>query len=509
MPIPAPDSASLAALAEGYGFGMSDADIEEYRPFVAGLLDAWNAVEEMYEADAPVVPDREWKRPAAQENPLNAWYVQTDITETTSGPLAGRTVAIKDNTAVAGVPMANGSDLLDGYVPTTDAEVVRRLLAAGATIAGKAVCENLCFSGVSTTANTGPVLNPWDTGRSAGGSSGGSGALVGAGVVDMAIGGDQGGSIRIPASACGIVGHKPTWGLVPYTGGFPIEQTIDHLGPMTRTVTDAALMLSVIAGPDGVDPRQPSDLAPQDYLGALELGAAGLRVGVLREGFDWPESERPVDDTVRAALHVLDKAGLTVSEVSIPWHRSARRVWEVLACEGTTSQMIDTYGYGLNWKGLYDPEAMAYYGERWHADGTKFPPTVRTVLFAGKYGLTTAYGRYYAMARNLAPKLAAAYDAALAEYDVLIMPTQPTLPKPIADSTAGTKALLTNALEMVGNTAPFDVTGHPACSVPAGLVDGVPVGMMIVGRQFDDATVLRVAHAFEESIGGFPTPNRS
>ena len=146
--------------------------------------------------------------------------------------------------------------------------MVSRILAAGATITGKAVCEDLCFSGGSHTSRSGPVRNPWDTTRAAGGSSSGSAALVAAGVVDLATGGDQGGSVRIPSAYSGTVGHKPTFGLVPYTGAFPIEQTIDHLGPITRTVADAALMLDVIAGPDGFDPRQPAGLVAAPYYAA-------------------------------------------------------------------------------------------------------------------------------------------------------------------------------------------------------------------------------------------------
>ncbi|MFE3188528.1 amidase [Nocardia sp. NPDC059240] len=506
MSLPTPDHAALSAVSADYGFGMSAEEIDEYVPFVTGLLASWRDIEKVYAAEKPVPPQRDWSFPAVGENPLNAWYVHTEITEQPDGPLTGRTVAIKDNTAVAGVPMTNGSALLEGYVPASDATVVRRLLDAGATIAGKAVCEDLCFSGASITASTGPVSNPWDLTRSAGGSSSGSAALVASGAVDLALGGDQGGSIRIPSSSCGIVGHKPTWGLVPYTGGFPIEATLDHLGPMGRTVADVALMLQAISGRDGFDPRQPNDLTPEDYVGALELGADGLRVGILREGFGRPESELIVDDTVRDAIGLLDGAGLKISEVSVPWHLAGMPMWNIIAVEGATSQMIDTYGYGFNWKGLYDPEVMAYYGDLWHADGSKFAPTVRNALLAGKYALSTTHGRYYAMARNLAPKLTAAYDAAFAEVDVLVMPTLPMRPKLIADSTASTAAVLSDALEMLGNTAPFDITGHPACTVPAGLAEGLPVGMMIVGRSFQDATVLRVARAFEQAVGGFPTP---
>jgi amidase len=265
-------------------------------------------------------------------------------------------------------------------------------------------------------------------------------------------------------------------------------------------------MLSVIAGPDGHDPRQPADLRVQDYLGALDGGAQGLRVGVLREGFGLPESEPETDDAVRSAIGALADAGMTVSEVSVPWHLHGPRIWDVIATEGATSQMIDTYGYGLNWKGLYDPEVMEHYGRRWTEDGSRFPDTVKLVLLAGKYGLDTTHGRHYAMARNLAPKLAAAYDAALADVDLLVLPTVPMRATVRPGRDARPPELLARALEMLANTSPFDVTGHPACSVPAPLADGLPVGMMLVGRQFDDATVLRAAHAYEQAVGGFPTP---
>lgn len=508
MPLPDPDRAALKAVAEHYGLGLSEGEVDEYAPVVQGLLGSWNAVEELYRVEAAATaPQREWSRPERGENPYNAWYVTTSITESADGPLAGRTVAVKDNTAVAGVPMTNGSALVEGYVPAQDSSIVRRLLDAGATIAGKAVCEDLCFSGASITANTGHVENPWNTSRSAGASSSGSGALVAGGHVDMATGGDQGGSVRIPAANCGLVGHKPTWGLVPYTGAFPIEATIDHLGPITRTTADAALMLSVIAGRDGHDPRQPTDLAPQDYLGGLAGGATGLRIGVLREGFGLPESEQAVDDSVRQATTALADAGMEVSEVSVPWHRHGPKIWDVIASEGACSQMVDNFGYGLNWKGHYDPELMDHFGRRWSEDGTRFATTVTLVLLAGKYGLNTSHGKHYAMAQNLAPKLTAAYDEALTNVDVLVLPTLPMRATVRPPKDARPPEVLARALEMLANTAPFDVTGHPACSVPAGLAEGLPVGMMMVGRRFDDATVLRAAHAFEQAVGGFPAPS--
>ncbi|NMI02021.1 amidase [Pseudonocardia acidicola] len=506
MPVQPPDPSAITEAAEHYGLTLSDEDVKSFQPFVQGLLGSWDVVEELYAQTAPKAPERAWTRPADADNPYNAWYVTTDITETGEGPLAGRTIAVKDNTMVAGVPMMNGSKTLEGFTPTRDATIISRLLAAGATIAGKAVCEDLCFSGGSHTSRTGPVRNPWDETRSTGGSSSGSAALVASGVVDMATGGDQGGSIRMPAAYSGIVGHKPTHGLVPYTGAFPIEQTIDHVGPMTRTVSDAALMLSVIAGRDGLDPRQPTDLQVDDYVGALSRSAQGLRVGVVTEGFGHPNSEPGVDDTVRAATEKLREAGLTVEDVSIPWHLHGAKIWDVIATEGAAAQMVEANGYGMNWQGLYDPELIEFYGNQWRQNPNEFSQTVQFVLLTGGYAMGRYRGKHYAMARNLAFDLRKAYDDALARYDVLVMPTVPITATVIPAADAPREEVIPRALEMLANTATFDVTGHPATSVPAGLSDGLPVGMMIVGKHFDDATPLRVAHTFEQAVGGFPAP---
>ena len=205
-----------------------------------------------------------------------------------------------------------------------------------------------------------------------------------AGVVDVATGGDQGGSVRIPSAYSGTVGHKPTYGLVPYTGAFPIEQTIDHVGPMTRTVADAALVLNVIAGPGRARPPPArATSCPTTTWPRWPATPSGLRVGVVTEGFGHPNSEPAVDDTVRAAAETLRGAGLAVEDVSIPWHRHGARIWDVIATEGATAQMVDGNGYGMNWKGLYDPEVIEHYGGQWRADGTQFSETVKLVLLTG------------------------------------------------------------------------------------------------------------------------------
>jgi amidase len=511
MAVRPPTKLELVEYAGTFGMHLDEEAQGSWEALVTGALGSYDVVESLYNQTAPApTTDRHSSFPDVASNPLGAWYVTTEIQETTEGPLAGRRVAIKDNTAVAGVPMMNGSRAVEGFVPTRDATIVRRLLDAGAIIAGKAVCEDLCFSGSSHTSASGPVRNPWDPTRITGGSSSGSAALVAAGAIDMSTGGDQGGSVRIPSAFCGTVGHKPTYGLVPYTGAFPIEFTIDHLGPITRTVRDAALMLSVLAGRDGFDPRQPADLAPADYMAALDQDTAGLRVGIVTEGFGVPGLSDPgVDEVVRAAAQRFTEAGLLVGEVSIPWHRHAMHVWNVVATDGATAQMLDGNGYGLNWDGLYDPELIAHYGRQRREFADKLSDTVKLVALAGRHSLTHYQGRHYAMARNLVPQVRAGYDEALAQFDVLVMPTLPITATTLVEPDAPREESIARALEMIVNTAPLDVSGHPATSVPAGLANGMPVGMMIIGKHFDDATCLRIAQTFESLSGGFPAPPES
>ncbi len=510
MPVTPPSDDDIAAIADRYGLGLGPQDVAVFRELITRSATSYDVVERLYQesqARLPGPPAREWQRPADADNELGAWYVTTDIKEDGDGPLAGRRVAVKDNIAVAGVPMMAGSATIEGFVPRRDATVVTRLLAAGATIAGKAVCEDLCFDGGSHTSRTGPVRNPWDRSRSTGGSSSGSGALVAAGEVDLALGGDQAGSIRIPSSFCGVVGHKPTHGLVPYTGALAIENTIDHLGPMTRTVRDAAVMLGVLAGRDGLDPRQRFDAPAGGYLKDLDAGAAGLRIGVLAEGFAIPGVSQPgVDQAVRAAIARLEDAGAVVRPVSVPWHRHASHLWSVIGTDGAFRQVVEGNGYGMNAHGPQDLEFMEHFARGREKRAAEMSVMVKAFTIRGRYHLDRHGTRYYAMARNVALELTAAYDAALADTDVLVMPTLPMTAFGLPAQDASLDEVLAVTAGLMPNTCPFDVTGHPATSVPAGLSNGLPVGLMIVGRHLADDTCLRVAQAYETAVGGFPAP---
>src|SRR5712691_3638554 len=311
-----PTPKQLRAVAEQCGLSLTDADVESFRGLMQGSVDAHNLVGAMPDEVPPVkYPRTPGYRPSPEENPRNAWYRKSTVKGAASGKLKGKTVALKDNIMLAGVPMMNRSATLEGYVPDFDATIVTRMLDAGADILGKVHCESFCISGGSHTNSTGPVHNPHKMGYSAGGSSSGSAVVVATGEADMAIGGDQGGSIRIPASFSGIYGMKGTYGLVPYTGVMPIELTIDHTGPMTRNVRDNALLLEVLAGADGLDPRQGA-LTVSSYTEALGGGVKGLRIGVVREGFGHPSSEADVDAKVMAAAQLFKKLGATVDEMS-------------------------------------------------------------------------------------------------------------------------------------------------------------------------------------------------
>ena len=504
MSIPAPELGDLRAISQRWGLEIGDGDLAVFKALVDGALGSYHEVDAMYDASMPSAPDRPSYRPDDSDNELGAWYYRCDIQESDSGPLAGKTFAIKDNTTVAGVPMMNGSRVVEGYVPRRDATVVSRILEAGGRILGKAACEDLCFSGASHTCATGPIRNPWDTSRTAGGSSGGSAALVAAGEVDMAIAGDQGGSIRIPSSFSGVVGLKPTFGLVPYTGAYPIEWTIDHLGPTARNMTDLAAFLTVIAGPDGNDPRQSRAPSGIDYAAGLDDGIEGLRVGLVAEGFGYEDLSDPDSDArVETAANRLTDAGAVVESVSIPEHREALHVWNVIATDGAMWQMIRGNGYGMNYRGLFDPELMEQTMRGWRANAHLTSQTLKFVVLCAEHAFAHTGGGAYGRASNVRPRINAAVDAALAQHDVLCYPTLLFPAKEIPSPDAAVDEYVARALEMIANTAVSNVTGNPDLTIPVAAGEGMPVGMSIVGRQWDEATLLRVGRAYERLVGGF------
>lgn len=500
MNVKQPTIDELRYIADEYHLDMSEEDLASFQGLIAGSLPAYERIHELTEPKPEVkYPRTSGYRPQPQDNPWNAWYYKTSIKGASSGPLSGKTLAIKDNVCVAGVPMMNGTPALEGYVPDTDATVVTRILDAGGEILGKAECESLCFSGGSHTNANGPIRNPHNPAHTTGGSSAGSAALVAAGEVDMAIGGDQGGSIRIPSCWCGTYGLKPTHGLVPYTGAFPIEITIDHLGPIANSTADCALLLEVIAGKDGLDPRQ-YDVRTEAYTQALSGDVKGLRIGIVEEGFGWDNAEADVDEAVRGAARQFEQLGASVGSVSIPMHLDGQAIWTGIATEGATMLMIKGNSMGTNWKGHYTTSLLDVFARGRITRANDLSETTKMVFLLGQYLQDKYHGRFYAKAQNLARSLKAAYDAALADFDLLLMPTLPMKATRIPDPDCPREETVLRALEMLANTSPFDVTGQPAMSVPCAVSDGLPVGMMLVGRDYDESTILRASHAFEKSF---------
>ncbi len=498
MTVKRPSPRQFQDILDDFGMTLTAAEQEQYMTMIDDTLKSYDLVDSMPDymptVDYPRTPGY---RPDADEDPLHAWYVKTEVRGAPRGALSGKTVALKDNICLAGVPMMNGASTLEGYTPDVDATIVTRMLDAGATIMGKVHCEYFCFSGGSHTNATGPTHNPWKMGYSAGGSSSGSGAVVGAGEIDIAMGGDQGGSIRMPASFCGVYGMKATHGLVPYTGVFPIELTLDHTGPMTQNVADNALALEVLAGEDGLDPRQ---YAPKvdKYTAALGKGVRGMRIAVVKEGFGRPESEPDVDAKVREAAKVLEGLGAQVEELSLPMHAAGQAIWTAIACEGATDCMMIRNGFGNNWRGLYVTSLLDHHAA-WRQRSDELSHSLKLCMIIGQYFLKHYRGHYYAKSQNLSRKLREAYDAVLERYDLLLMPTVPMKATPLPPPDADAALVVQRALEMIGNTCPFDATGHPSMSIPCGLSDGLPVGLMLTAKHYCEATIYQAAHAFEQA----------
>jgi amidase len=496
MSVRRPTLDQMREIVRGLGMSMNDREMLDYLTLMEDTFSAYDIVDAMPDYLPEVkYPRTPGYRPSAAENPMNAWYVKTEVRGAAAGPLSGRKVVLKDNVCLAGVPMMNGSSTLEGYTPDVDATVVTRILDAGGTIVGKAHCEYFCLSGGSHTNATGPVHNPYRLGYSSAGSSSGCGALVGAGEVEMAIGGDQGGSIRMPASFCGAYGMKPTHGLVPYSGIMPIEPTIDHAGPITANVRDNALLLEVIAGADGLDPRQYCPKVDR-YTQAVGMGVSGLRIGIVREGFGRPESETDVDEKVRRAAEKFRGLGALIEEVSIPMHVTGAAIWTPIALEGLTDIMLHGNGFATGWEGLYVTSLLDYHSN-WRTRANEFSKSLKISMFVGEYMQKQYRGHYYAKAQNLSRLLRRSYDEALSRYDLLLMPTTPMKAQPLPAPTDPLAIQIQRAFEMIGNTCPTDASGHPAMSLPCGMSQGLPVGMMLIGRRYEESTIYRAAGAFE------------
>src|SRR5215472_5188145 len=504
-----PDVDEVVAVARELGIHLSAEEAVLYQKHLAEQLSQLDAFAQtrIDEPRPPMVSAARAPgyRPRPVEDPLNAWTWKCRIEGAVDGVLKGKTVSFKDHIAVAGMPMSFGSFALEGLVPDFDATVVTKVLEAGGTIIGKNVMNGLSggFGTGGAIGDYGRPLNPHNREHVTGGSSSGSGAAVAAGEVDISFGGDQGGSIRIPAAFCGIVGHKPTFGLVSHFGiGFGSDQSIDYTGPMTRTVEDAAAALQATAGYDAYDPRSTRDVPiSMDVLGRLADGVARLRIGVLQEGFDDAESD--VRDLVLAAVDVLARAGADVSKVSIPAHHAIRTAQAALSAEGALA-LFRTGFFGAFTRTYYPASFIAAINRLWAEQADVLAPRTKLSLIAAELSRSSYHGRVYAKAQNVRPAYIKAYDTALADVDVLVMPTclmtAPKNHRPSSPLEAVEDNLASMSRGFARNTQPFNYTGHPALALPVGKSPaGLPVSMQLVGRFFDDPLLMRVAYAYQHA----------
>lgn len=491
--LPAPSDAHIRRLADQLGLELSDATFAVMAEGVRGSVTALRGLRHLAPAEPPTRhPRLPGRRPTPDENPYNGWSWRCEVAGAGEGPLAGLTVSVKESVCVAGVPMSNGSALVDGHIPRHDATVVTRLLDAGATITGRATSENFGLSSGSNTSSAGAVVNPADPERSVGGSSSGCAALVASGACDASVGTDQGGSVRLPAALCGIVGLKPTYGRVPYTGVLSIETSLDHVGFFARDVDTVRRMLDATAGPDGLDARR---CPPQPDPLHREPGREGpWRIAVLREGWEAVSSTAPVRRRLDEVADALRDAGHEVDEVSVPEHLPAGLVPTPIYAEGITTQLLGSGGASRGAKGFHPEDELVATLRAIKAQPDLLPDTGKLFALVGAHLGEAHLGRYYWRAQNLALGLRRRYDEALAGYDALLMPT--CAPSPVAQPMPvepGPAAVFEAAFGYHVNAAVFNLTGHPAISVPAGLIDELPFGVMLVGAHDDDEALCAMA----------------
>jgi len=406
------------------------------------------------------------------------------------GQMAGIPIAIKDSISTKGIETTCSSRILQGYVPPYDAHVIERLKEEGAIILGKTNMDEFCMGTSTETSYFGTARNPWDLDRVPGGSSGGSSAAVAAGEAPCSLGSDTGGSIRCPASFCGIVGLKTTYGLVSRYGLISYANSLEQIGPLTTTVEDTAQVLEVIAGHDSRDST--SAESEGGYLNNLDEGVLGLRCGVPKEYFGEGVDEN-VEKAVWDAISVLEDQGATWKEVSLPHTKYALAAYYIIAMSEASSNLarFDGLRYGLR-EGT---------DKDWHTTCSRiraagFGPEVKKRVLLGTYALSAGYyGRYYLKALKVRTLIKEDFQRALQDVDVLVTPTMPFPAFKIGERIQDPLSLYMADVF----TVPINLAGVPAISLPCGFAEGLPIGLQVIGGHFQEKIILKTANAYEKA----------
>jgi aspartyl-tRNA(Asn)/glutamyl-tRNA(Gln) amidotransferase subunit A len=434
-------------------------------------------------------------RAAADELNAFTWVAETAPPPNGAGqaPLGGVPVAVKDLFCTEGVPSQSGSRILEGYRPPYTATVVARLSGAGAPLLGKTNQDEFAMGSSNENSGFGPVLNPWDRGRVPGGSSGGSAAAVAAGLAPWAIGTDTGGSIRQPAALCGIVGVKPTYGACSRYGMIAFASSLDQAGPLTRDVTDAALMLRQMVGHDR------RDSTSLEFPGSIEAprreDLKGVRLGVPEDLTTAEGLEPGVRENFDATLALAERLGASIEPCRLPHAPHALSAYYLIAPAEASANLarFDGVRYGLRVDG--DQDLVTMYSRTRQAG---FGPEVKRRIMLGTYSLSSGYyDAYYGTAQKVRTKIAEDFKAAFERFDFVVTPTSPGTAFELGAKTADPLAMYLNDFF----TVPMSLAGIPAVSIPSGLSEGLPVGFQLAGPAFSESRLLDVAFALEQAIG--------
>jgi aspartyl-tRNA(Asn)/glutamyl-tRNA(Gln) amidotransferase subunit A len=423
------------------------------------------------------------------DDPYHAFITRCERTPGGEGRLAGIHIAVKDNISTRGIPTSCGSRILEGYIPPYNAHVVDLILGEGAVIAGKTNMDEFGMGSSTENSGFGPTKNPLDPSRVPGGSSGGSAAAVAAGTVPMALGSDTGGSIRCPAAFCGIVGLKPSYGRVSRYGLVAYANSLEQIGPLGRTVSEVSLLMEVLSR---YDPRD-STMLGRPFTPRLTGDVKGLRIGIPSEFFG-PGVDPAVAARVREAIGVLEGMGARVLPCSMPSMAYALAAYYVTCTSEASSNLARFDGVRYGPPGdIRKPWHDAFREVRERGFGEE----VRRRILLGTFALSAGYyGKYYGKAQAARRNVSADFARILREADVIAGPTMPTVAFRIGEKTDPLSMYLSDIL-----TVPANLAGVPAVSVPCGKVGGLPVGLQIMGKPFEDERVLAVAYAYEQEAG--------